>query len=230
MSRRKPPHIPRPTGSAVDGHPPDQQTGADVRDQCDDQQHEGDLGEGRDGEPGPVGQRAVELGSRSWRRWWRRSEKIECGVEPSITPLIIATAIVSPSARPSPSIEAPITPARTHGKVTARIASESVIPSASAPSIVARGTCRRRSRVVAAMIGMTMIASTIAEGSSPSPVAGRAAKEAEDRYVRDVARNSGKVRCEEGTEGEHTPQPVDDTGDAGQHLEAEADPARQAWR
>ena len=34
-------------------------------------------------------------------------------VEPRITPLIIATAMVSPSARPSPSIEAPITPART---------------------------------------------------------------------------------------------------------------------
>ncbi|CFS42330.1 Uncharacterised protein [Mycobacterium tuberculosis] len=55
------------------------------------------------------------------------------------------TAIVSPSARPSPSTTAPTMPLDTHGRVTLRTHSQFDIPSAIAPSRGNTGTCRNRS-------------------------------------------------------------------------------------
>ena len=60
-----------------------------------------------------------------------------------------ATAIVSPSARPSPSMLAPMTPGRLKGRTAVRIISQRVAPSASAASWWARGTCRKTSRLIA---------------------------------------------------------------------------------
>ncbi|CFS00250.1 Uncharacterised protein [Mycobacterium tuberculosis] len=57
----------------------------------------------------------------------------------------MATAIVSPSARPSPSTTAPTMPLDTHGRVTLRTHSQFDIPSAIAPSRGNTGTCRNRS-------------------------------------------------------------------------------------
>ena len=71
-----------------------------------------------------------------------------------------ATAIVSPRARPSPSIEAEMMPARPNGRTAVRTISHLVAPSAQAASIVSPGTCRKTSRVTAETVGMIMMAST----------------------------------------------------------------------
>ena len=55
------------------------------------------------------------------------------------TERMIATAIVSPSARPSPSIEPLITADLPKGRTAIRIISQRVAPSASAPSSRRRG-------------------------------------------------------------------------------------------
>ena len=52
----------------------------------------------------------------------------------------MATAMVSPSARPRPSTVAPMMPERTHGSVTLFATSQSVMPSADAPSLGSGGT------------------------------------------------------------------------------------------
>ncbi len=74
----------------------------------------------------------------------------------------IATAIVSPSARPRPSIEAEMMPGRAKGRTAVRIISQRVAPSASAASSWSTGVCRKTSRQIAVMIGNAMIASTSA--------------------------------------------------------------------
>ena len=71
----------------------------------------------------------------------------------------VATAIVSPSARPRPSIEAEMMPERANGSTEIRITSQRVAPSASAASSCIRGTCRKTSRLTLVMIGRIMIAS-----------------------------------------------------------------------
>ncbi len=72
-------------------------------------------------------------------------------------PITWATAIASPSARPSPSSEAATTPDAVEGRTTPRTTSQRVAPRALAPSWRSRGTARKRSRETEAMIGMTMI-------------------------------------------------------------------------
>ena len=81
----------------------------------------------------------------------------------------MAMAMVSPSARPRPSTVAPMMPERTHGSVTLFATSQSVMPSADAPSLGSGGTCAKRSRVVEAMIGTIISASTMPAASRPSP-------------------------------------------------------------
>ena len=74
--------------------------------------------------------------------------------------MTIVTAIVSPIARPRPSIAAPEIPAREYGRIAVRIISQRVAPSASAASLWSGGTVDITSRVMAETIGRIMIAST----------------------------------------------------------------------
>ena len=62
------------------------------------------------------------------------SELIRLKVTPPETERMIATAIVSPSARPSPSIEPLISADLPNGRTVIRIISQRVAPSAVAPS------------------------------------------------------------------------------------------------
>jgi hypothetical protein len=61
------------------------------------------------------------------------------------------TAIVSPSARPNPSITAPMIPDRPYGSTAVHTASQRVAPSPMAASRWVAGTARRTSRDTAAM-------------------------------------------------------------------------------
>ncbi|AOR33491.1 hypothetical protein BFF78_22675 [Streptomyces fodineus] len=85
----------------------------------------------------------------------------------------MATAIVSPRARPRPSMDAEITPERPKGSTAMRTTSQRVAPRASAASSCIRGTCRNTSRLTLVMIGRIMIASrmptvSMARGAPPS--------------------------------------------------------------
>lgn len=71
----------------------------------------------------------------------------------------MATAIVSPSARPRPSIEAEITPERPKGITAMRMTSQRVAPRARAASSIICGACLKTSRLTLVMIGRIMIAS-----------------------------------------------------------------------
>ena len=82
----------------------------------------------------------------------------------------MATAIVSPSARPRPSIDADTMPLRPKGKTAMRIISHRVAPSASAASSWRTGVCRKISRQIAVMIGTTITARTIAAVKIVRPV------------------------------------------------------------
>ena len=62
-----------------------------------------------------------------------------------VLPITIVTAMVSPSARPKPSMMAPMMPTRPYCSAT-RMASHRVAPSAYAPSRCAAGTARSTSR------------------------------------------------------------------------------------
>src|SRR5699024_1478768 len=70
------------------------------------------------------------------------------------------TAIVSPSARPRPSMTEEMMPARAKGKTVILIISHWVAPSARAASSCSLGVCRKISRQSAVMIGRIMTAST----------------------------------------------------------------------
>ena len=72
--------------------------------------------------------------------------------------MTIVTAIVSPIARPRPSIAAPEMPAREYGRTARRIISQRVAPSASAASLLSAGTVAMTSREIAETIGRIMIA------------------------------------------------------------------------
>src|SRR5262249_35191281 len=85
-------------------------------------------------------------------------------------PMSIASAIVSPSARPKPRTSAPNMPVDAVGSITLRIASQRVAPIPYAASLVRYGTCRSASRDTAATVGRIMMASTSAAGSSPGPL------------------------------------------------------------
>jgi hypothetical protein len=73
-------------------------------------------------------------------------------------PITSVTAIVSPIARPRPSIAAPAMPAREYGRIAVRIISQRVAPRASAASLWSAGTVAITSRVIAETIGRIMIA------------------------------------------------------------------------
>ena len=83
----------------------------------------------------------------------------------------IATAMVSPSARPRPSIAADTMPERAYGKTAMRVISQRVAPRASAASSCSRGVCRKISRQMAVMIGRIITASTIPAVKIVRPVA-----------------------------------------------------------
>src|SRR6185295_10195143 len=68
-------------------------------------------------------------------------------------PITIVTAIVSPSARPSPRTIAPTIPERAIGNTPVRMASQRVAPRASAPSRNTVGTARITSRETEAIVG-----------------------------------------------------------------------------
>jgi hypothetical protein len=59
-------------------------------------------------------------------------------------------------------------PLDTHGRVTLRAHSQSDMPNAVAPSRGSNGTCRIRSRVVLAMMGMIITASTRPDTNMPT--------------------------------------------------------------
>lgn len=71
----------------------------------------------------------------------------------------MATAIVSPRARPRPSIDAEITPERPNGSTDMRMTSQRVAPRARAASSCIRGTWRNTSRLTLVMIGRIITAS-----------------------------------------------------------------------
>ena len=75
--------------------------------------------------------------------------------------MIRTTAIVSPRARPRPSIEPPTMPPRPNGSTTERIIPHFVPPSASAPSRSPGGACAKTSRMTAVAIGITITATTV---------------------------------------------------------------------
>jgi|GEM_PF-3941951 len=83
---------------------------------------------------------------------------------------IMATAMVSPSARPRPSIAPPMMPGRPNGSTAMRIISQRVAPSARAASRCDCGTWRNTSRVMAVMIGRIITASTMPALSMVRPV------------------------------------------------------------
>ena len=86
------------------------------------------------------------------------------------TERMIATAIVSPSARPRPSIEPLITADLPNGSTDIRIISQRVAPSASAPSSSRRGVCAKTSRATAETIGRIITARTTPTTSIVRPV------------------------------------------------------------
>ena len=86
---------------------------------------------------------------------------VMCGLMTNVADSMRATAMVSPSARPRPSIEAEIMPGLANGKIAWRTISQRVAPSARDASMCARGTWRKTSRLIAEIVGSTMIASTI---------------------------------------------------------------------
>src|SRR5205807_892483 len=68
-------------------------------------------------------------------------------------PISMVTAMVSPSARPRPSMIAPMMPARPYGRTADHTASQRVAPSPSAASRWLPGTARSTSRDTAAIYG-----------------------------------------------------------------------------
>ena len=84
-------------------------------------------------------------------------------------PITIVTAIVSPSARPSPSTHAPKMPTRAAGSTTRVAVSHFVAPSAIDASRRSRGIAAITSREIAVTVGTIMSARMIPAVSSPTP-------------------------------------------------------------
>ena len=82
----------------------------------------------------------------------------------------MATAIVSPRARPRPSMTADTMPEVPNGRTAMRIISQRVAPSASAASSCRRGVWRKTSRTSEVMIGRIMIDRTKLAVSRVRPV------------------------------------------------------------
>ena len=139
----------------------------------------------------------------------------------------IATAIVSPSARPSPSMDADTMPLRPNGSTAIRIISQRVAPSASAASSWSVGVCRKISRQMAVMIGTTMTARTIAAVKIVRPVAETVA--GEQREPSQVGVEPDVDRLHRRGEHQDAPQAEDDRGNGGEQVDDVAEaPARCA--
>ncbi len=135
----------------------------------------------------------------------------------------VATAIVSPSARPRPSIEAEITPERPKGITAMRMTSQRVAPSARAASSIICGAWRKTSRLTLVMIGRIMIASRMptvsiergrfVPGEDPGPAEVVVQPPEEPDHVRD--------------EDQGTPQAVHDGRYGGQQVDHVGDRAAE---
>src|SRR5262245_23767964 len=88
------------------------------------------------------------------------AELIWLSVTPPETDRISATAMVSPSARPSPSSPALTMAERLNGRTAMRIISQRVAPRPNAASSSLRGVCRNTSRASALTIGRIITVST----------------------------------------------------------------------
>ena len=84
-------------------------------------------------------------------------------------PMTMVTAIVSPSARPRPSMMAPTMPMRELRRTPMRIISQRVAPSASTASRWLLGTAVMMSRVSEEMMGRIMMARMMLAVSRPTP-------------------------------------------------------------
>ena len=89
-----------------------------------------------------------------------------------LLPMTTVTAIVSPSALPSPRIIAPRIPDRPYGISTCQMVSQRVEPSARAASRWEFGMARKTSRVTAAMVGMIIMVRISPAARREEPLAG----------------------------------------------------------
>ncbi len=99
-------------------------------------------------------------------------------------PMTNVTAIVSPSARPRPSMTPPITPTFVYGSTTFQTTSQVVAPMPYADSFSTGGTISNTSRITDAMNGITMIDRMTPAESGPrcrSAPPGTAGPESTDR-------------------------------------------------
>src|SRR5579862_1155167 len=85
-------------------------------------------------------------------------------------PITNVTAMVSPSARPRPSMMPPTTPIRVYGRTMLRTTSHVVQPTAYADSLSTDGTISNTSRITAATNGITITARMMPAVSTPRPV------------------------------------------------------------
>ena len=138
-------------------------------------------------------------------------------------PITCVTAIASPSARPRPRIAAPRARARCDGSTTPRTISQRVAPSASAPSWSSRGTLRKSSRLIEAMIGTTMIVRIDAGGEeSRRRSCDGVAEERQDPAER--ACSAGSTSCLQDGASTMIPQkPSDHARDRREHLDQRPD-------
>ena len=84
-------------------------------------------------------------------------------------PITKVTAMVSPKARPRPSMMPPTTPVLVYGSTTLNTTSQVVEPSAYADSFSMVGVTSNTSRITEAMNGMIMIARMMPADKMPMP-------------------------------------------------------------
>src|ERR1700723_3317329 len=97
-------------------------------------------------------------------------------------PITIVTAIVSPSARPSPKITDPIMPIRALRSTPIRSISQRVAPSASTASRWFTGTARITSLLIELITGKIMIARITLAVNIPTPKFGATKRPVQPRY------------------------------------------------
>ena len=88
---------------------------------------------------------------------------------PVAFPISIVTAIVSPTARPNPRMDAPISPVFAYGNIASRNISHLVAPSMYAASRCCCGTAIKTSRDTAETVGIIIMASTTLAVSMSRP-------------------------------------------------------------
>ncbi len=145
--------------------------------------------------------------------------KNRCDVIWWLLPMSSATAIVSPIARPRPSIAAPISPLRTRGNTATRNISQRVAPMASAAFLSSCATVTSVSRLSDVMIGVIMTASTSPAVMKLVPNAWPPKNCSEHRpradRVGDVRVEAADRRDENG----ERPEAVDDRRDRGEQVD-----------